>query len=144
MMSKKKKMEFNYSLFGLLISYGVSFTLLYTRHMSWSTEILRWSICFALCIVGAIGLSSELAMENKRFFLFSWCLITPVICNLLDRFFKKLSESISRRDFYLWLRGSWEIDDSFTGKNPHVNNWDKLFSILLLIVILVLPVLGVR
>ena len=66
----------------------------------------------------------------------------PIIYNALDRLFKRISEAKYTRDFYLWLRGSFEIDDSFFGTNPHVNGLDKLFSLTLLCIIIILPLIG--
>ncbi len=135
-------MEIDYVIIGICISYGVSFTLLYTRKQKWNSNSLRWRITGVLFIIGFLVLLNK--SNNKDFMFFSWCLITPIIYNLLDRIFKKISELKNNRDFYLWLRGSFEIDDSLFGKNPHVKGLDRLFSIILIMSIILLPLIRIN
>ncbi len=135
-------MEINLALTGIGISYGINFILLYTRKQKWNSNQFRWILTSAFLIIGISGLIEVVNINDKDFHFFSWCLITPFIYNILDRSFKKISEIKYNRDFYLWLSGSHEIDDSFFGKNPHVNSLDIFFSMVLLFAIIFLPVIG--
>lgn len=137
-------MEINYAITGIGISYGINFLLLYTRKQSWNTDQLRWILTSVFFIIGIAGLLELINVNDKDFHFFSWCLITPFIYNILDRMFKRISEKKHKRDFYLWLRGSFEIDDSLFGKNPHVSGLDKLSSIVLLFAIIFLPLIGME
>jgi hypothetical protein len=135
-------MNFDFIALGIGVSFGVNFFLLFTRKKSWNTDELRWIITSILFIIGFLGLADVLSVQKTGFNFFSWCLLNPLAYNILDRIFKKVSLKKSNRDFYLWLRGSFEIDDSFYGKNPHVNVFDKIFSITLLIFNVALPTIG--
>ena len=136
-------MKINYTMTGIAISCGINFFLLYTRKQRWNSDLFRWlltSICFT---IGIAGLLDFIHIKDNDFPYFSWCLTSPLFYNILDRSFKKISKKMHKRDFHLWLRGSFEIDDSIFGQNPHVRGSDILFSIILLIVILLLPLLGI-
>jgi hypothetical protein len=135
-------MDIDYTAIGIGISYGVSFFLLYTRKERWNTNLLRWIITVPLFIFGVLSLSGYLTQATNDYQFFSWCLTTPFSYNVFDRLFKKISERMVERDFYLWLNWSLEIDSSIGGDNPHVKGIDILFSILLLVIILALPVFG--
>lgn len=135
-------MEIDAILLGIFISYGVSFFLLYSRKQIWNTNQFRWSLTAILLMVGGMGLLGALNNTIENVEIFYWCLITPFVYNILDRIFKRLSEKRYGRDFYLWLRGSIEIDDSLFNNNPHVKTLDILFSIILLFVIVLLPLIG--
>ncbi len=130
------------SFVGIMISFSVNFLLLYTRKSKWNTNLLRWSVTGLLFTIGILGLNEVFQIDHKDFRFFSWCLITPSIYNIFDRLFKFITERVYGRDFYLWLRGSSEIDDSFSGNNPHVKFLDGFFSLLLLAIIICLPLLG--
>jgi len=134
-------MEKNFLIIGIAISVGVNFFLLYNRKKQWATDRLRWTICGLLLIVGLFFITSSKAKTDYEFMVFSCCLITPIIYNSIDRLFKKLCKQFYGRDFYLWLRYSSEIDDRLFGKNPHVKGLDILFSISLVFLIIVLPVI---
>ncbi|GHE50805.1 hypothetical protein [Roseivirga thermotolerans] len=135
-------MELDYLLLGIALSLGINFGLLYTRKYKWNSDALRWSLTVILLILGFLGLLGIIENDSPNFSYFSWCLITPFIYNVFDWTFKKISIKRNKRDFYLWLQGSNEIDDTIDGKNPHVNSIDKLFSLILLIIIISLPLMG--
>ena len=135
-------MEINFIAFGIGVSLGVNFLLLYTRKHKWSNDFLRWLITVTLLLIGLLGIFGFLNDLNKDFTIFSWCLTTPFIYNCVDRIFKKISQMCYDRDFYLWLDGSSEVDESIFGKNTHLNIWDKVFSMVLLFLILFLPLIG--
>jgi len=82
------------------------------------------------------------ADDNDYRHLFYAFLITPLIL-LLAEGFKRESLKVHKRDFYLFLRGSKEIDNApFFPENPHIRLSDKVFSFTLLILILGLTFFG--
>jgi hypothetical protein len=123
--------------FAISISYVVNFGLLYTRKQKWNTDLFRW-ILVVLLLSSGIIIKKQYPLTRELKILV-WCLTTPLYYNILDRTLKKVSLKVMNRDFYLWLRGSSEISDDIFAKNPHVNWIDKVFSILLLITNLCLP-----
>ena len=131
----------NWTLIGISLAYSVMFSLLYTRRKKWNTEVLRWTVTGSLFAVGMVGWTGKIQVVDPDFHFFSWCLMTPLFYNLLDRSFKKISEWVYQRDFYLWLRFSDDIDDSMRGINLHIRPLDILFSLILIFVIFFLPVL---
>ena len=131
----------NWTLIGISLAYTVMFLLLYARRKKWNTEVLRWTVTGSLFAVGMAGWTEKMEVADPDFHFFSWCLMTPLFYNLLDRSFKKISEWVYQRDFYLWLRFSDDIDDSMRGINLHIRPLDILFSLILIFVIFFLPVL---
>ena len=124
-------MQLNDATVGLAVSIGINFSLLYTRKSKWNTDIFRWLSTGILFLSGLIVFYTERSID-KDFGFLSWCVITPLIYNVVDRVLKLLSLRILKRDFFLWLRYSNEIDDSPGGKNPHIHWLDKVLSIALL------------
>ena len=124
---------------GIVIGLVISVLLLYTRKSKWFHPIGVAIGCCVLFLVGLIGI--QYASNRETIILFLNCCI-PLIYFVMDRFLKKVSLQINGRDFYLWLRGSNEIDDRLGGENPHVNPLDQLISFGLLIFIIVLVVLS--
>ncbi len=117
----------------IAISLGLSFFLLYTRRKKWSTDKLRWLITGIVFLCGLLGLLND----KKHLYIHGFhFLLTPLIYNCFDRWFKHLSIRKYGRDFYLWLRGSDDIDDGFRDKNPHLKPLDRFFSLLLLFIII--------
>ncbi|NNJ56625.1 MAG: hypothetical protein HKP14_10845 [Bacteroidia bacterium] len=102
---------------------------------------MRWSITALLFIIGLVGWLGYFNVVHEDFHFFSWCIMTPFFYNMLDLSFKMISERVNKRDFYLWLRFSDDIDDSFRGINLHVGALDILFSLILIFAIFFLPVL---
>ena len=130
-------MEMNLILPGIMGTMGLNFFYLYSRKKPWLTNRLRWHITGGFGFIGLWG--CILAPEIASLY---WYLITPLIFTIADRLFRYISQQTYDRDFYLWLRGSHEIDDSFFGKNPHVRPMDQVFSIGLLLILVLLPILG--
>ena len=126
---------------GIIISFGLSLLMLYKRKEKWFSEkrTLYWIVGSFLTSI--IGLT--LSTNNHYRFLF-YSLIVPPIFFFMDKLFKYLSFKIHDRDFYLYLRGSKEINDSLSGlgKNKHIKASDILFSFGLLILIIGLTVFG--
>ena len=123
------------------LSLGIPFMLLYSRKKGWNSHKFKQTLFFGMSIIGLLGFI--LARTNSLRFLFYAILTTPVFL-LVDYGFKYLSIKEHNRDFYLWLRFSDEIDDSFSGigKNKHVKTTDIIFSISLLILIAGMGVFG--
>ncbi len=128
--------------FFLFTSIGLclSFILLYNRKKKWATDKNRWIISGGTFLVGLIGylIKGLNATAFGLHFLF-----IPFVFNCFDRLFKFISIRRSGRDFYLYLRYSEEIDDKIFADNPHINGFDKFFSIALLFIIIGLIMFGV-
>ncbi len=91
-------------------------------------------------IVGVSGLL--LAPNNKNNTALFWGLCVPLIYYSTDRIFRYLSFKIYKRDFFLYLRHSGEIEYGFFANNPHIKTYDVVFSIALLIMIVFTTVIG--
>lgn len=129
------------SLIGIGVALGVSFFILYRRRKKWLTEKKVWFTCILLFTIGLLGfLYSKSGYREDKIMYFGFC--GPLFYWIFDRIFKRISESIHKRDFILFLMYSDEIDDSVGAKNPHVKDSDKLFSFGLLVVIIVIPIIG--
>ena len=127
------------TLVSLGIGIGVPFILLYERKKKWCSDKLRWILTGILFLTGII--TTAVIAEEKPDGVF-YFLCVPFAYNCFDRWFKYLSIKKKGRDFYLWLSNSDEIDDRLFAKNPHVKTLDKVFSLLLLLIIMGLMVVG--
>lgn len=122
---------------GLIIAIGLSGFLLISRKKSWCTNTFRFSLTGLLFTIGLLGLMLfETKIANSIIFL--KLIQIPFINSLLDRFFKLLSIKMHDRDLLLYVRGSPDLDNR--SKNPKLKTSDYLFSILLVIFIMTLPV----
>lgn len=131
----------NYFIIGIVISLGISLFILYTRKEKWISRKIKMILLIAMTVTSIIGFFSS--NDNAtRFFFYS--MIIPPISFSLDRIFKLMSLRLYNRDFYLYLRGSKEINDSFSGlgMNKHIRWSDIIFSFGVLSTILILTVLG--
>lgn len=127
-------------LFFMIIGFAGSLILLYQRKKNWATEKNRWYITFPPFLIGISGFMIKGLAASEHGFQF---LFIPFIYNCFDRVFKYASVKKNGRDFCLYLRYSNEIDDRMFGHNPHIKTLDKLFSILLLFIILALMFSGI-
>ncbi len=134
-------MDDYYFIIGFIVSFGISLFIVYTRKEKWILMKIKVIFLIALALIGIIGFFSS--NDNASRFVY-YSMIVPPISFSFDRFFKLMSLRLYNRDFYLYLRGSKEIDDSFSGlgKNKHILWSDIIFSFGLLIIILILTVLG--
>jgi len=131
-------MIFDYPLIGISISLGVNFILLYSREKKWNNSSYRWTLVSFLFLFGVYFMFYNSAIIKKDYFFLGWCLMTPLIFNVIDTIFKFLSIKINKRDFHLWLRGAeGEYQKNITG-------WDRFFSIVLLFTMTFLPVFGIQ
>lgn len=130
-----------YFFVGIIISLGISVLLLYNRKSNWVSIKFKVIVLILVAITSIIGFFCS-ESNSSRFLFYS--MIVPPISFALDRLFKFLSFKLHNRDFYLYLRGSNEIDERFPlrGKNKHIRISDKVFSIVILITIIILIVLG--
>ena len=127
------------SIIGIAIAIGLPIFILYTRKKKWQNPKIVWIICSVLLFIGVfriINTNSE--FKSDRMIHFALCL--PIVYWISDRIFKKISERLHQRDFILYLRNSDEIDDGLRAENPHVKASDKLFSVVLLIIIIGSPI----
>ena len=129
------------TIISITISLGLPFFLLYSRKRKWYYPNIKRLIAIGMSCVGILGFLMSGTNDHRLFF---YGLLTTPIFIIFDSLFKQLSFKTHNRDFYLWLRGSHEIDDSFSGigTNKHVKLSDMIFSIALLILIVGLCVFG--
>lgn len=131
------------SLIGTSIALGISFIIMYSRKEKWLNPKIVWLTLSGLCIIGVIGLIKTNAEFKDNLILFyGFCV--PLIYWIFDRIFKLISLRIQKRDFYLWLRNSDEIDNQLFAKNPHVKITDKILSFGLLIIIIAALLVGIE
>ena len=126
---------------GIIISLGLSLLMLYKRKEKWFSEkrTIIWIIGATLTSILGLILSN-----NNHFRFLFYYLIVPPLFFIMDRLFKYLSFKIHDRDFYLYLQGSKEINDTLSGlgKNKHIKASDIIFSFSLLILIIGLTIFG--
>lgn len=129
------------TILSLSLSLGMPFLLLYSRKHKWYNRNVKLLIVLGLSFTGILGFVMS---DTADFRLFFYAILTTPVFILIDSLFKQLSMMKHNRDFYLWLRGSSEIDDSFSGigSNKHVRITDKVFSIALLFLIFGMCALG--
>ncbi len=112
---------------------------MYTRISNTANPKLRWLICICLSIIGIIGIQINYKPDSDMPFFF-FCLCIPFVYYTFDRIFRQISIKLHNRDYILWVNGSSEIDDRLFAENRHVKTSDKIFSIgLIIIVILIIP-----
>lgn len=116
----------------------LNFLLLYNRKQKWVKSKYKWFAVIALYIVGISFYinNNEVKVTEK---LFQWAFITPLVFSIFDFIIMKLSYAIHNRDLYLWLRHSGDIDDEKLSGGKKVKSSDRIFSMFLLFLILVLP-----
>lgn len=126
---------------GFVISFGFSLFMLFTRKKQWFSAEIKALLLLFLIITGLVGFIG--AVENSARFLY-YSMLVPPISFLIDRLFRHLSIKLHKRDFYLYLKGSDEIDDSISGfgKNKHIKASDVIFSFGMFIIILFLTIMG--
>lgn len=126
---------------GIGFSLGLIVLILYTRRKNWVSLKLKYYLATFLLLIGTIGIL--FSSKNQNRFLF-YSLFMPVFIFLLDRLFSNLSKRIHDRDFYLYLRGSPDIDETIPGQlyNEHIKPSDIVFSMALLATIMCLLALG--
>jgi len=126
---------------GILISLGLSFFMLYTRKRIWISLKAKYFLNISLLGIGLLGLF--FSKTNQYRFVF-YSLLVPPISFAVDRLFKSISGKLHNRDFYLYLSGSEDLNESnpMQIKNDHIMHSDIVFSFTLLIIIFGLTILG--
>jgi hypothetical protein len=134
-------MDITFGICGIFISLGLSILMLFSRKSIWFSNKFKWTVIIAFLVVGVFGLSFS-KLNNYRFIFYS--MIVVVICFTTEKFFRFLSIKIHGRDFYLYLKGSNEITQSFfpLKTNKHIRATDVIFSLVLLFEILGLSAFG--
>jgi hypothetical protein len=127
-------------LFGLFTSMGLNGFFLTVRKKEWCTNYLRFGLTGLLFFM---GLAALLLFDNPSKYQrssFIWLMI-PLVHSLIDRFFKYVSLKLHNRDLLLYMRGSEDLNLGY--KNQNLKTSDYLFSIILVILLFILPLLGI-
>ena len=127
----------------VLFPFLLNFILLFNRKKKWAKSSLRWLLVLIMFCSGLILLFSKNIMNIEAPKIVIWGIMTPLIFSIIDYMFKMLSFSIHSRDLHLWVRGSSDIDDSKLSGGKHVRASDRIFSMIMLFLVLFLPFLGI-
>lgn len=122
-----------------LMLYIININLLYNRKKKWAKSTFKWYFVILLACIGVVLMYIEGNIRNDL--LLNSTFFTPFIYSIIDLSFTKLSFYIHNRDLYLWLRNSNDIDNSKLSGGKHVRASDRLFSIILLLLVITLPIL---
>jgi len=131
-------MNSNIITFVIVAPLLINFILLYNRKEKWVKNKYKWFAVMTLSIVGISFYINNIEVKVTEK-LFQWAFITPLIFSIFDFIIMKLSYAIHNRDLYLWLRHSGDIDDKKLSGGKKVKSSDRIFSMFLLILIIVLP-----
>lgn len=123
----------------LALGTGVPFYLLYNRRKPWLTVHRKLIIAIIATLIALLATFSS----SVDYGLAIGCAIGPVGYLLNYSLVSAMSNRVQGRPFLLWLRHSDDIDDSLFAHNPHVSNWDRAFSIYLLMANMIIPLLPV-
>jgi hypothetical protein len=127
--------------FVLFLSIGLCFLSLYTRKSQRISQKEKYVFMTILFCAGVIGFFSS---DHTSWEFVSYFMAVPAITFFVDRLLRLLSFKFQNRDFYLYLKYSNEIDESFPmrGKNPHVSTLDIVFSMTMLVTMMGLFLIG--
>lgn len=131
----------NIILTSLFISYLYNTVLVYNRNKSWTQGFIRYIIPFTLLFLGLLLFLYQdfLKLNNINFIL--GVLFSPTLLLLSLIIIRKHSFYLHKRDIYLWLKYSNEINDSTLSGGNHVKTSDRIYSIILLFFMLVSPII---
>jgi hypothetical protein len=116
--------------------------LLHSRRRPWARSAVRWYGVGFLFLAGCITLFYSADPHLAAYRLLGWHLLTPLIFSLADYGISWLSLRLQGRDIYLYMRGSKDIKPwSLTG-GSHVSMFDRLFSLLLICLVVGMLYLG--
>jgi len=129
------------TIISIFIALGVPFMLLYSRKSNWYRTSLKQILFFGMLLIGLIGFYHS---NTNDFRLFFYAILVVPIYILVDHAFKLMSLKFHKRDFYLWIRYSNEINYTRARmvKNKHIKPSDIVFSISLLILIIGMSTVG--
>ncbi len=125
----------------LITPFTINFILLFCRKKRWVRNQYKWIFFSILGVFNFYQFINNFEISSTDQKLIEWGWITPLVFSLVDLVFMKLSYLFHNRDFYLWLRGSSEIDDTRFSGGSHVHVTDRIFSIFLLFSVIFLPVI---
>ncbi len=131
-------MEEKFRIIVFLVPIFINFILLYLRKRRWVRNKYKWCFLLILAIISFYIFVTNYSNSSTTEKMLEWTWMTPIIFSLVDLILMKLSFLIHDRDFYLWLRGSSEIDDTKLG-GSHIKNTDRFFSMFLLIFLIASP-----
>ncbi len=94
---------------------------------------------FAGCLIGITGLYLTKVSQKEDLFMY-WGFLSVGLYVITDKILLKLNLKYQQRDFYLWLRGSNEINA--LAPNSHISWMDKVSSFIALITIVGLMLFG--
>ena len=123
---------------GIMVFPALNFVLFFNRTSTWIKSRYKWYLVSVLFLIGSILLTVYKSKDFDTNVLFIG-FMTPAIFTLIDVLIAKWSFIIHQRDFYLWLRGSSDLDN----RKGEFKASDRIFSILLLYTILTLFILPV-
>lgn len=117
----------------------INFILLFNRKKKWVKSRYKWLVIILYSGIGAVLWLLEIEEANNDQKLLYWSFFVPLAFSLINYICMKLSYGIHKRDMYLWLKGSSDIDDRKFSGGKHVKASDRFFSIILLFSIFILP-----
>lgn len=118
----------------------VNYVLLFNRKKKWVRNEYKWYVVFVISLSSFLLYFIGFEHKTNYDFLVHYAFVTPLIISILEFLFRKLSYAIHKRDFYLWLRGSSEIDDTQFSGGKKVRNSDRLISLILIFSVIFLPI----
>jgi len=120
------------------IPISLCFILLYFRKRTWVKSKTTLILLFALALISTVGyLTLNPDLPGQLF----WGLTTPFIFQLSNKTASQISWKIHGRELYLWLRGSEDIDNTKLSGGSHVKGSDRILSLTLLILVILLPLI---
>jgi hypothetical protein len=117
----------------------VNFILLDYRKKKWVRNKYKWIVLVLIAIISICFYIVNYEHNKTQEILVQWAFLTPLIFSIIELLLTKLSYSIHNREFYLWLKGSTEIDSTKLSGGKHVRASDRIISFFLLITIFTLP-----
>ena len=126
----------------VILPLMLNMMLLFKRKKKWAKSKYRWILSFIFFIFSLLIYISDLAVDFQIPIIVIWGLMTPFVFTLIDYMFQSFSFGLHNRDFYLWLRGSDEIDESKLSGGKHVKISDRIFSMALIFIVIFLPFAG--
>ncbi|MBD1364197.1 hypothetical protein IDJ77_10285 [Mucilaginibacter sp. ZT4R22] len=120
---------------GLAVPTAVNFLLLYNKYDKWFSSPYKWYAVAGL-FIAAIAMLQFLKFNDEDWYLALRAALTPMVIALLDYAFKRLSLLAQGRDYYLWFK-----DMVFINEDWNYSFLDKLFTIVLAVFIMIMPLI---
>lgn len=127
----------------ILLPFILNFVLLFNRKKKWVKSKYRWTLVAFMFLIALVLYLTNLYKVYQIPQLILWSFMTPLIFSLINYAFKIMSYNIHNRDLYLWIRGSTEIDSYSLSGGKHVKASDRVFSMILLFLVIFLPIIGI-